>query len=71
MQPPATQGAPTQGDTISLRQEVTSTHIEHLDMAGNHLWQFPAGVGADMFGAGMVFNWDHSLDMITGLDIYQ
>jgi len=43
-------------------------------MAGNHLWQFPAGVGADVFGMGMVFNWDQSLDLISaglGMDIYQ
>ncbi len=43
-----------------------------LDLGGSFQWQLP--VGSDMLGAGLVFNWDQSLDMIAGglgMDIYQ
>jgi hypothetical protein len=43
-----------------------------LDLGSGFQWQLPAGT--DMLGAGMVFNWDQSLDMIAGglgMDIYQ
>jgi hypothetical protein len=37
-------------------------------------WQVPAAMGADMLGAGLMFNWDQSLDLLAGelgMDIYQ
>lgn len=43
-----------------------------LDLGGSFQWQLP--VGSDMLGAGLVFNWDQSLDMIAGglgMDLYQ
>jgi hypothetical protein len=43
-----------------------------LDLGSNFQWQLP--VGSDMLGAGLVFSWDQSLDLIAGglgMDIYQ
>ncbi|KAK4143385.1 uncharacterized protein C8A04DRAFT_28808 [Dichotomopilus funicola] len=41
-----------------------------LDLGSGFQWQMP---GSDMMGAGLVFNWDQSLDMISGglgMDLY-
>jgi hypothetical protein len=46
----------------------------NLDFGSSFQWQLPAGICPDMFGAGLVFNWDQSLDLIAGglgMDIYQ
>lgn len=42
-----------------------------LDLGSGFQWQM---AGSDMMGAGLVFNWDQSLDMISGglgMDLYQ
>ncbi|AEO59770.1 hypothetical protein MYCTH_2308290 [Thermothelomyces thermophilus ATCC 42464] len=55
-------------------QQGPATQAEEapLDLGSSFQFQLPAGT--DMFGAGLVFNWDQSLDMIPGglgMDIYQ
>jgi hypothetical protein len=44
-----------------------------LDLGSSFQWQLPAGAGPDMLGAGLLFSWDQSLDVIAGdlgMDIY-
>lgn len=67
--------ATAQGQAAGPAQDATAMHFEDmpLDLGNSFQWQLPAG-GSEMFGAGLVFNWDQSLDLIAGglgMDIYQ
>lgn len=47
-------------------QDTATHHDVPLDLGGSLQWQMPAGVGSDMHEAGLLFNWDQSLDLIAG-----
>ncbi len=70
----AAHGGATHGESVGARMEAAVMPQEDmpLDLGGSFQWQLP--VGSDMLGAGLVFNWDQSLDMIAGglgMDLYQ
>ncbi len=67
-------GGTEHGESVGARMEpaVMPPDDMPLDLGGSFQWQLP--VGSDMLGAGLVFNWDQSLDMIAGglgMDLYQ
>jgi len=69
-----TLAAHSHGEAVGSRLEAAIMHSEDmpLDLGSNFQWQLP--VGSDMLGAGLVFSWDQSLDLIAGglgMDIYQ
>ncbi|KAK4154105.1 fungal-specific transcription factor domain-containing protein [Chaetomidium leptoderma] len=75
LRPPAMPAATAHGQTVGSGQEAAlmQPHDVPLDLGSSFQWQFPPG-GANMLGAGLVFNWDQSLDLISGglgMDIYQ
>jgi len=37
-----------------------------LDLGNNSYWQIMGGMDLDVAGGGSLFNWDQSLDFITG-----
>jgi hypothetical protein len=62
------------GESIGVRPDTAVLQPEDmpLDLGGNYQWQLP--VGSDMLGAGLMFNWDQSIDLIAGgfgMDMYQ
>ncbi|KAK4121993.1 hypothetical protein N657DRAFT_665233 [Parathielavia appendiculata] len=77
LRPPTMFNAAAPGETARLGQDAAIMYPEEvvpLGLGNTFQWQLPAGSGPDSFGAGMAFNWDQSLDLITdglGMGIYQ
>ncbi|KAK4235885.1 fungal-specific transcription factor domain-containing protein [Achaetomium macrosporum] len=74
--PPSRAPAATHGECLDLGQEATVMPAEDMPLLHGSMfqWQVPAAMGADMLGAGLMFSWDQSLDLIAGelgMDIYQ
>ncbi|KAH6847611.1 fungal-specific transcription factor domain-containing protein [Chaetomium sp. MPI-CAGE-AT-0009] len=75
LQPPTLSAATAYGEAPNSGQEAVAMQPDDapLDLGNSFQWQSPGG-NAEMFGAGLVFNWDQSLDMLSGglgMDIYQ
>ncbi|KAG7294069.1 hypothetical protein NEMBOFW57_004131 [Staphylotrichum longicolle] len=73
-QPLPTLAIHNHGEAVGSGLEAAVMHPEDmpLDLGSSFQWQLP--VGSDMLGAGLVFNWDQSLDLIAGglgMDLYQ
>ncbi|KAL1843954.1 hypothetical protein VTJ49DRAFT_6358 [Mycothermus thermophilus] len=60
---------PAQGEMANTGQDVAAHH-QHDDgmfqLGGGFQWQLPTGVGSDILDTGLLFNWDQSLDFLTG-----
>ncbi|KAH6623284.1 fungal-specific transcription factor domain-containing protein [Chaetomium tenue] len=75
LQPPTLSAATACGETPGPGQQAAAMQPDDapLDLGNHFQWTSPAG-NSEMFGAGLVFNWDQSLDMLSGglgMDLYQ
>ncbi|KAK3306082.1 fungal-specific transcription factor domain-containing protein [Chaetomium strumarium] len=74
--PPSRPAAAAPGGPLDFGPETAVMPAENMPLPLGSIfqWQVPAAMGADMASAGLMFNWDQSLDLLAGelgMDIYQ